>query len=174
MTDKKPLDHAVELAVFAPIGFALEARRLLPSFVERGRAQVTMAKVVGQFAVTTGQAEAAKRVARVQEQAEALLTEFGLGGGPATPGSGPVAEPAPASDPAPTPATAPAAASAPVRSSGGSASLPIADYDSLAASQVIPRLAGLSPEELDAVEAYEQAHRGRKTILGKVSQLREA
>ncbi|MEZ5180682.1 MAG: hypothetical protein R2702_02210 [Acidimicrobiales bacterium] len=168
MTDKKPLDHAVELAVFAPIGFALEARRLLPSFVERGRAQVNMAKVVGQFAVTTGQAEAAKRVARVQEQAEALLTEFGLGGAPAGPGSEPAPEPAPAPQATPAPA-----AVAPVRSSQASASLPIADYDSLAASQVIPRLAGLSSEELDAVEAYEQAHRGRKTILGKVAQLRE-
>lgn len=158
---RKPLDQAVDLAVFAPIGFALEAKRLLPSFVERGRAQVNMAKVVGKFAVTTGQAEAAKRVARVQEQAEALLTEFGLT----------ATAPAPPASPEPV-ADEPAAPVAP-RSSAAAATLPIADYDSLAASQVIPRLAGLSASELDAVEAYEEAHRGRKTILGKVAQLRE-
>ena len=170
---KKPLDQAVELAVFAPIGFALEARRLLPSFVERGRAQVNMAKVVGQFAVTTGQAEAAKRVARVQEQAEALLNEFGLG-------TAPVGATAPASDEpeveseAATPAAPVVASTAPLRSSAASADLPIADYDSLAASQVIPRLEGLSGDELAAVASYEEAHRGRKTILGKVAQLRGA
>ena len=43
--------------------------------------------------------------------------------------------------------------------------------DSLAASQVIPRLEGLGPAELDAVRRYETEHRGRKTILGKVTQL---
>jgi hypothetical protein len=163
---KKPLDQAVELAVFAPIGFALEARRLLPSFVERGRAQVNMAKMVGQFAVAHGQTTAAKQLGKVQEQAEAILGELGLG-------------PAPAStSPEPAPVVAPEEAAPSVRvaprSGAAAAELPIADYDSLAASQVIPRLAGRSGAELDAVEAYEQAHRGRKTILGKVAQLRGA
>lgn len=188
--DKKPLDQAVELVVFAPIGFALEARRLLPSFVERGRAQVNMAKVVGQFAVTTGQAEAAKRMARVQEQAEALLGEFGLAGGATTtpsgassapssaaPAAGSAAPAAPAAGSAAPVSPAPAASapsSGSSRASVAAGALPISDYDSLAASQVIPRLAGLSEAELDAVEAYERANRGRKTILGKVAQLREA
>jgi hypothetical protein len=36
---------------------------------------------------------------------------------------------------------------------------------------VIPRLDGLEPDELDTVRAYEAAHRGRKTILGKIAQL---
>ena len=30
---------------------------------------------------------------------------------------------------------------------------------------------GLTPEELEAVREYEQAHRGRATILGKILQL---
>lgn len=162
MTDeKKPLDQAVELAVFAPIGFALEARRLLPSFVERGRQQVNMAKMVGQFAVAHGQSTAAKKLTKAQEQAESILAEFGLG---ATP---PAAIPVPER---PAAATAPAPAAAP-RSGAGAAELPIADYDSLAASQVIPRLAGLSGDELRAVHDYEVTHRGRKTILGKIAQL---
>ena len=42
------MTSAVEYAVYAPIGFALEAERLLPSFIERGRQQVTMARTVGQ------------------------------------------------------------------------------------------------------------------------------
>jgi len=49
--------------------------------------------------------------------------------------------------------------------------LPVQDYDSLAASQVVPRLAALTAEELVAVGAYERAHRNRQTILNKVAQL---
>lgn len=54
-----------------------------------------------------------------------------------------------------------------------SSGLAIPGYDSLAASQVVPRLAGLSPEELAAVGAYESAHRARRTILNRVRQLQE-
>jgi hypothetical protein len=50
--------------------------------------------------------------------------------------------------------------------------LAIPDYDSLSASQVMPRLSSLSPEELEAVRFYEEEHRGRKTILNKVAQIR--
>ena len=49
--------------------------------------------------------------------------------------------------------------------------LPIPGYDALSASQVVERLAGLGREELDAVHAYENAHRQRRTILGKIEQL---
>jgi hypothetical protein len=51
--------------------------------------------------------------------------------------------------------------------------LGIPGYDSLAASQVVPRLAGLSAAELAAVGAYESAHRSRRTILTRVRQLQE-
>jgi hypothetical protein len=51
--------------------------------------------------------------------------------------------------------------------------LAIPGYDSLAASQVAPRLAGLSAEELAAVSAYETAHRARRTILTRIRQLQE-
>jgi hypothetical protein len=52
--------------------------------------------------------------------------------------------------------------------------LAIPGYDSLSASQVLPRLAGLAPDELEAVRRYEVGHRGRKTILGRVAQLQSA
>lgn len=53
----------------------------------------------------------------------------------------------------------------------GEDDLAVPDYDSLAASQVVPRLATLSAEELDAVRRYELAHRRRQTILNRVAQL---
>ena len=52
------------------------------------------------------------------------------------------------------------------------ATLAIPDYDSLSASQVVPRLESLSADELDAVRGYESSHRGRKTILNKIDQLK--
>src|SRR4051794_17132242 len=53
----------------------------------------------------------------------------------------------------------------------GRAELPIPDYDALSASQVVERLVGLTAEELRAVHAYENSHRQRRTILGKIEQL---
>jgi len=186
--DKTPVEHAMELLVYAPLGFMLEGRQLLPKLVERGRQQVTMARMVGQFAVQQGQNEATKALGRAGEQASAVLADLGLVNKPSeatrprvTPAASP--SPAPATSGEPTPPAAdtaaasgngdPAPASAP-RSSEDSADLAISDYDSLAASQVIPRLPGLEPAELEAVRAYESDHRGRKTVLNRVAQLQHA
>jgi hypothetical protein len=54
---------------------------------------------------------------------------------------------------------------------GGPTHLGIPGYDSLSASQVVQRLAGLSSDELEAVGAYELANRGRRTVLTRVRQL---
>ena len=54
---------------------------------------------------------------------------------------------------------------------GAAASLAIPGYDSLSASQVVQRLDGLSPSELEEVRAHEAAHRHRRTILHRVEQL---
>lgn len=173
MTDPKgPAEHAVDLVVFAPIGFALEAKNLLPTFIERGRQQVTMAKVIGRFAVSQGQTMGRSRLSKAQAQAESILAEFGLGAiGVVT---DQVADDVPVD--AVSPGTGAARAAEPLapraaQASAASAELAIADYDSLAASQVIPRLAGLDSEQLEAVRAYESTHRARKTILGRIAQL---
>jgi hypothetical protein len=49
--------------------------------------------------------------------------------------------------------------------------LPIEEYESLAASHVVARLANLSPTELREVREFEVAHRGRRTVLGRIDQL---
>lgn len=49
--------------------------------------------------------------------------------------------------------------------------LAIPDYESLSASQVMPRLESLTPGELEDVRVFEHHHRGRKTILNKIAQL---
>ncbi len=182
MTDerKDAVEAALDLLVYAPLGFALEARGLLPRFVERGKNQVTMAKMVGQFAVQQGQVEASKRLGPVQEQVETVLADLGLvprPSSPSTPATAPVIdpEPAPADVVEPVvelvPDLEPDADPEPEPAAVDAAELAIPDYDSLAASQVVPRLRALDPAELESVRAYEAAGRGRKTILNRIAQL---
>ena len=174
--EKSSVEHAVEVVVYAPIGFILEVRKMVPTFVERGRQKVQMAKIIGQFAVKQGQVEAEKRLGHVAAQADAVLSEFGLrstdkvtveglheAGGNAT-----VSPESPLVVVAHPVAAEPVAPVVPVVLAGD---LAIADYDSLAASQVIPRLAGLEDDQLADVGRYETANRHRKTILGKIAQL---
>jgi len=181
VTDPKtPAEQAVEMIIYAPIGFALEARKLLPTFVDRGRQQVQMARMIGKFAVGQGQIEAGKRLSRAQTQAQrqanAILGELGLTGDDHAADKrdtviSPVSSPSSATPdhvaPSPTPGTAVQREQA----SAASSELAIAEYDSLAASQVIPRLNGLGADELEALRVYESGHRGRKTILGRIAQL---
>ena len=198
MTDEKnPADRAIELFVFAPLGLALSARELLPELVERGRqqvsGQVSMARMIGQFAVKQGTIEAEKAFERARASAQSTLEQLGvLPDEAAARPSAPAAPTTSATDAAPTtPATVtPPPSPAPTGGAGGASvatpatatradagtgkpapELAIPDYDSLSASQVLPRLSGLSPSELEAVRAHEATHRGRKTILSKVAQL---
>ena len=73
MDEKRPLDLALDLLVYVPVGLAVSARQLLPELAQRGRerlgAQIGQARVVGQFAVQQGQLQAGKAFSRAREQA---------------------------------------------------------------------------------------------------------
>ena len=60
------------------------------------------------------------------------------------------------------------------REDSASDDLPLEDYESLAASHVVARLARLAPDELVQIRDFEKANRGRRTILGKIEQLLKA
>lgn len=167
---EQAVSHAVDLFVYAPIGLLFDGATLLPQLVERGRSQVSMARLIGRFAVGQGRTEATRAASRLQDQAAGVLGFIGD------------SVPMPQAERSPTTPTTPragkatsttATATTPTAASSGpaSADLAIPDYDGLSASQVVNRLAGLSAEELSSVQAYEAANRGRKTILSKVAQL---
>jgi hypothetical protein len=59
------------------------------------------------------------------------------------------------------------------RRTTGAADVPIARYESLTAAQVTARLPSLSQRELASVERHEQRNDGRKTVLRRISELRE-
>ena len=159
--DKTPaeqaVEHAVEVLVYAPIGLLFEGASLLPQLIEKGRSQVTMARMVGKFAVKQGRGEATRAVSKLQDQAAGLLDIVGSSVTPAPTAPTPIRRPT-----TPAPSTPPPTSAA---------SLAIPDYDGLSASHVVNRLAGLTAPELEAVRNHEAAHRGRKTILSKVAQL---
>jgi hypothetical protein len=50
--------------------------------------------------------------------------------------------------------------------------LPITNYDSLTAAQIIGMLEALTPAERDRVADHEKTHRNRRTVLGRIHQLR--
>ena len=184
-SDKSPVEaaveHAVEALVYAPIGLLFEGSSLLPQLIEKGRNQVTMARMIGKFALEQGKGEASKAASRLQDQAAGVL-DF-IGGSVTVPvAAPPPADPAPRTQ-RPSPAARPAKASSGVARQAARkvagvvrdvSGLAIPDYDGLSASHVVNRLASLSPVELEAVRLYEAANRGRKTILSKVAQLQSS
>jgi hypothetical protein len=165
MADEKgPVDHVLDLIVFAPLGLLLESRSLYPKLVEEGRTQlgtrIQVARMVGQFAVRKGQQQAAKAVQRRRSSSE---------GAPSASSASSTA--VPMAPPASRAVIVPFPDDADEIDGIAESDLAIPSYGSLAASQVVSRLEGLAPVELEAVRRYEVAHRGRKTVLGKIANL---
>ena len=200
MSDNGKTERALDLLVYAPVGVALYLRDTVPTFVNlfvsRGKAelgqrrqqaqdQVAQAKAMGEFAVNFGgpkvREHVEKGIALARKGAESVL-----GGTEDEDGAPDAAADVPSPAPAPRPDRAAANSKAASRPAGKSTkttttktaapapaatTLVIPDYDELSASQVVERLDGLPASDLDAVRAYEEAHRARRTILYKIEQL---
>ena len=169
MTDRKsPIEQALDLFFYAPLGLLMNAQEVVPQLIEKGHQQVVVARMFGKFAV---EQEAPKQIASLQKQVQKVAEQLaGRGSRPST--SAPKRVPPSSNGAQDVPATQTSAPVVPPAAHGpGAAALAIPDYDSLSASQVVPRLEGLSDDELASVEAYEAEHRGRKTILNKIAQL---
>jgi hypothetical protein len=185
--EKNPVEQAMDLFVYAPLGLALSFRDELPKLIERGRTQVNgqvmMAKMMGQFATQAGQKEAEKLVRQASERAAEMIGDVLAGGQRPTSASSAASSTTTTAE-APEARTQAAADAeriaagngkadvAPARPAPEADTLAIPGYDTLSASQVVQRLAALAPEELEAIEDYERANRSRRTILNRVDQLR--
>ncbi|MFN2503271.1 MAG: hypothetical protein ABR540_03380 [Acidimicrobiales bacterium] len=187
------LDRLLDVTVYAPLGLILLAREEVPKLAAQGRKQVDaradLARMVGQLAVAQGRRQAQGLVERLTGRAEqepdppTATTRPAREAPPVPP---PELETEPGEDEhlpvavgeivpdlaRPTSVAVPLPAAPAVTPVADD--LPIPGYDSLSASQVVQRLAGLSPDELEAVRAYEQSGRARKTVLLRVAQLRSA
>lgn len=173
-----PVDALLDLVVYAPLGFVTDARRVVPELAQKGRAQAAMARMIGEFAVTWGNTKLQSAMNDAQDTAVDVLRRLGVASPEPEQAPGvPVGEAHDPTGSTPSPSTA-SAADTPAWLEGRTEadeaearSLAIPDYDNLSASQVVPRLDGLTPDELEAVRRYERKHRHRKTILNRVAQL---
>lgn len=192
-----PIGLALYVRDTAPSFLKLFVARGRNEFDQRKKSvgdQLDQARSMGESAATTGAPQVLRLVseglAAVRGAAEDALGALGIGddedaaastaraeapssappaGAPSGSGNGAdaSARTAPPVAVVPEPPAPPPAPEAPGRGPG----LAIPDYDELSASQVVDRLEGLRPDELEAIRAYESAHRGRNTILGKIEQL---
>lgn len=121
----------------------------VPAVVERVRREIVLARFVGKLAVDQGLRELRQRVEQVSSP-----------------------PPPDAVTPAPDPGDVDDEILSPQRT-GDADALALADYDQLPASDIVGMLHGLEADERDAIEAHERAGRGRRTILGKLAQLRD-
>ena len=158
MPDQRPLiERLLDVVVYAPIGLLGQLQEEVPKFAAEGRQKfenrVQVAKFIGQMSVTYGRQEVARKLAERSQRAAA------------TPA--PVVDDSPPEASFPDDAAAAAAVTAPE-----SAPLPFDGYDTMAAAHIVQQLRRMARAELDAVEAYEQQHRNRRTVLAKIDQIR--
>lgn len=154
---------ARDYLVFAPIGLAVVGLGELPRLSERRRSiekRLQVAETIGRLVV----GEMKRRASASWAPSDGPV--------PASPrlsvleGSGPIA-----SGPAGEPGTHGTGAHVAGTGTIGLVELPIPAYDTLAASQVVERLASLTPAELEAVRQHEAATRRRRTVLHRIAQL---
>lgn len=155
----------MDLLVYAPIGLVLDAEALAPDLARRGRQHCAAARQIGELTVKLGIKRLDEVVAQVAEPSE----------------SGPDQDESDKNEHSEAPRTSedrldrsaaePTTSSQAAIPAASSSDLAIVDYDLLAASQVVKRLAALAPEELEAVRLYEATTRDRRTILHKITRL---
>ncbi len=172
-----PVRQLIDLMVYAPIGLLTVAHRELPQFIATGKTrvdnQLTVAKFIGKMAVTQGRKELQRRLDEA-ERARRHPAPIDVVASTELIDVNPSVDDL---DEAVMTGSLPETiielvAESPLLAGPATDELPIEGYDSLAASQVVGRLGSLTDEELALIEAYESAHRSRRTILGKINQLR--
>ena len=160
---RSAVEQVADAVLYAPLGLALEARRLFPEMAARGRRQILFTRTIGKYAVRRGR----RRVDEILGTGLAVVSAYLPTGGEPEAGVD-ERDVETATDPPTRLVAVETEAAAPGPDPGA---LAIPDYDNLSAFQVMPRLEALDPTDLDAVRAYEESTRGRRTILNKIAQL---
>ena len=152
------LEHLLLTALNTPLALTARALESVPAAVDKARQQVVVARFIGKMAVNRGSLEVRRRwsdlvdapVGTPDEPTTVVARTTSTRDLPAetTPNTGPDRRAADA--------------------------LALPDYDHLPAAHVVAKLRNLSQDERDAIEAHELAGRHRRTVLGKLDQLRDS
>lgn len=147
--NKEPFDRVLDVLVYAPLGFALEFRRVVPELAESGRRQARFAQSLGKMAFDAmGRSQANKRASAA--------------------GS---ANAASASRSAEETTEAAPAAKKPAKAAPEQVDEILPTYDTLTARNIVGRLSDLTPKQRSIVASYEAANRGRVTVLNRIEAL---
>lgn len=130
-----PVDQLIDNLVYAPLGLAVDARANWSTYVERGRSQIAISRFLARAATRRGASTAESIAERLANDVGQVIVD--LLGIDLTP------------DPEPE------------RVAG----YPIPEYDDLNATEVIGRLEGLSPSQLEQVRTREAHGKARVTVL---------
>jgi len=170
---RAPLARLVELAVVVPVEVGNRLIEAVPAVVdkvpaaaERVKREIVLARFLGKLVVDQGVRELRSRLMPEQQLDESAPSEQAVPEGDGT-----------ASTDARTVDTVPeddSPAEADVLDVPDVETLALADYDHLSSAQIVGKLDGLDAAERKAIERYETAGRHRRTILGKLDQLRTA
>lgn len=177
------VERVIEATLFRPFEVAAQLAAVPPrevsSRVRQVRNDVRAARMLGKFAVDYGVRRLRAEVAaRVENDSDVRATPPRSDGGAVAP----VAEndrideqasavaPPPDTDDAVEDEGSPDPSEQPAGIDPEQLALP--DYDSLSAADIVGLLGALTQHERDAVEEYESANRRRRTVLGKLDQLR--
>ena len=191
MADERPLPETLlDLLLYAPLGAAVVATEELSRLAERGRERferrIGVAGSVGRFAVqgALSRLKAPPAASRRPVEAPQLVSDAPAPLAGDTPervtklrsAKTPSAARPAGSGPAdmrgsPETSNLPETSKLPEASAGPGEELPIPAYGTLAASQVVERLASLTPGELESVRRHESATRRRRTVLHRIAQL---
>lgn len=149
MSDEENLgEQLLDLLLYAPIGLLLEAKDLIPRLADRGRGQVALTQLAGKVARNTKQDETTPLLRSVLEAAGAAL-------GSLTTNAHELADELDDQG----------------ELSAHDTSLPIENYNTFSAPQLLAKLEGLDQTQLDEILAYEQTHRDRQTVTNRIKQL---
>lgn len=153
MTGRAPTSFEKVFATmfYAPLGLGAKMVDDLPTNITKAKQQFDFARFIGKMAVDQGVAEIATKLRDNTCASSSAAVETSI------------SEPELADD------AEDATSSGPEIDADD---LALVDYDQLAASHIISKLAGLTDDEVTEIEHYEQANRGRRTVLGKIEQIR--
>ncbi|MGK0276312.1 MAG: hypothetical protein ACI9N0_002703 [Ilumatobacter sp.] len=151
MTQRGPtqVERLAAAVFYAPIGLGAQLVGDLPATMGKAKQQIVLARFIGKMAVDHGAKQLRERL---------------------SPAVGPAEMPGPQADVE----AVPVASAEPDLATADVETLALPDYDQLPAAHIVGKLAGLTQAERNVIELYETAGRHRRTVLGKLDQLREA
>ena len=156
---RDPIETLLDLLIYAPLGLVTQLDDLLPGLIERGRSQAVLSRTIGEFAVRAGSEKVQGQAEGAQKQLETMLRSLlDLAASRLAPEHAEQAEGPPA-----TASTEEAAAE--------TGDLPIKNYGTLKAAEIVPMLATLTADQRAVIAGHEASTRNRRTILNRIQQL---